>query len=252
MNYPNRGYASSLVDALKLAKLGLNRLHSDKDYQDIQSYIAKSTLDSLKAKGFAIESAKVLELGAGRGGHSLILNQRAKKFLATDLMENDLFKKVGIPFEIVDVMQPFPFEDNSFDFIYTASLIEHVSSPDNLLSETWRVLVPEGILFLSFPPFYSLAMVGGHMFKPFHFLGEKIAVKLTNFFRRRNYSSYAECFGDHGLYPLTITKAKELIERNNFTLQDTFTRMSEINTAIWPWFIKDLMTWHVCYIAVKN
>ena len=86
-------------------------------------------------------------------------------------------------------------------------------------------------MFLSFPPFYSLSMIGGHNFKPFHFLGERFAVFITNLYTGGNVRDYATCYGEFGLYPLTIGQVKELILTSEFILRDTYCRLSPINTG---------------------
>jgi SAM-dependent methyltransferase len=159
--------------------------------------------------------------------------------------------QLNIPFTSVDVSRPFPFESNTFDLIYCSSLIEHVANPDNLLSESWRVLKPGGNLYLSFPPFFSLALVGGHQFKPFHFLGERMAVRLTNLVHGSNYRNYGSAYGNFGLYPLTIDRVKNRLLAQRFLILDIFARMIPINTARLPGRLKDLLTWHVCYLTQK-
>lgn len=45
----------------------------------------------------------------------------------------------------------FPFEDNKFDSIVANQVFEHVFNPDDFLSETYRVLKPEGKLLMTVP-----------------------------------------------------------------------------------------------------
>ena len=238
-------------DVLRLLKLALFRFRSQENYQKMQSNIAKNSINELKQKGIDFFSANVLELGAGGGGYSKILNQESGAFIASDLQKDTWVDKLDIPFKPVDVLEPFPFESDVFDLIYCSSVIEHVANPDNLLKESWRVLKPGGVLFLSFPPFYSFALIGGHQFKPFHFLGERLAVRLTNLIYRSNYQDYASSFGTFGLHPLTIDRVKHLIISHQFQMLDIFTRLSPINTCRLPGLLKDLMTWHVCYLSQK-
>ena len=235
---------------LELVKLAFLRLRSPDDYRAMQRHIAEATIAELKVRGVDFSQSRVLELGAGFGGYSLPLHRASKSFVASDLKKDEFFDQTDVHFEYVDVLRPFPFDSCTFDFIYCSSLIEHVAEPATLLSESWRVLRPKGNLFLSFPPFFSLAMVGGHQFKPFHFLGERAAIRLTNLFRRDNFRDYARSFG-HGLYPLRIDQVKDLILENGFEILEIYTRMSAINTARWPGILKDLSTWHVCYLARK-
>jgi SAM-dependent methyltransferase len=247
----------AIIEAFKsglyLLKLAVNRGRSPADYVTMQRYIARSTVKALRERGVDLTQVSVLELGAGRGGYSAVLRRASKWLVATDLYHSPFLKETGVPFQTLDVLSPFPFRDHSFGLVYCSSLIEHVADPAKMLSEVWRVLEPGGYLFLSFPPFYSLAMVGGHTFKPFHFLGERIAVRIFNLCHDtavRDYTSCYETWG-WGLYPLMVDEVEAFIVDADFELVDIYTRMSPLNTAKLPGRLKDLLTWHVCYLAVK-
>lgn len=41
-----------------------------------------------------------------------------------------------------------PFENNTFDEVYTKNFFEHLTNPNKVLTEIWRVLKPEGRLIL--------------------------------------------------------------------------------------------------------
>jgi ubiquinone/menaquinone biosynthesis C-methylase UbiE len=49
----------------------------------------------------------------------------------------------------------FPFPDNTFNYCYSTSVLEHMSYPEKVLSEIARILVPGGKLYLSFPNKYA-------------------------------------------------------------------------------------------------
>ena len=102
---------------------------------------------------------------------------------------------------------------------------------------------------MSFPPFYSLAMVGGHHIKPFHFLGEHLGLFLHNKLRNANIASYASCCGAFGLYPLTIASVGRMIGEAGFRVSSVYPRMLPINTCRLPGILKDLATWHACFLA---
>ncbi len=234
---------------LKLIALGLKRFRSVEHYRALQAYLANGTLAEIEARGIKLAECDFLELAAGPGGYSTLFAQKARTFVANDLKPDIFFRKNKIPFVAFDVCAGFPFATGSFDLIYCSSLIEHLEEPLPMLSECRRVVRPAGHLFLSFPPFYSLAMVGGHQFKPFHLLGERLAVRLHNWLRTDDVQSYATCFGAFGLYPLTIDRVANLISEAGFEITGTYTRMSPINTSRLPGILKDLATWHVCYLA---
>ncbi len=42
-------------------------------------------------------------------------------------------------------------EDNSIDFITMNAVIEHINNPDNIFKEIWRVLKPNGLIFVRTP-----------------------------------------------------------------------------------------------------
>ena len=241
----------SLRNLFILATLGFCRFRSHDDYRQLQKFIAEENVYELEQKGIKFSQLRVLELASGAGGYSIVLNELAGSFTASDLYKNEFFNKSDIHFQTINALEKFPFEANSFDLIYCSSLIEHLCEPTNMIKESWRVLSSGGHLYLSFPPFYSLAMIGGHQFKPFHFLGENLSIKLTNRFKNLKIKSYATCDGSFGLHPLTIDQVKKMILACNFNIKDTFTRMSPINTACLPGVLKDLLTWHVCFLCQK-
>jgi SAM-dependent methyltransferase len=49
------------------------------------------------------------------------------------------------------VGEQMPFPDSSFDVIFSFQVLEHVRDPRRVLSESWRVLKPGGILYCNAP-----------------------------------------------------------------------------------------------------
>ena len=64
--------------------------------------------------------------------------------------------ELGIETVWADLDQPLPFEDDSFDVVVVAEVLEHIRFPEQLLSEAKRVLVPGGTLIGSVPNCYRL------------------------------------------------------------------------------------------------
>jgi ubiquinone/menaquinone biosynthesis C-methylase UbiE len=110
-----------------------------------------------------------------------------------------------------------------------------------LLREIHRVLKPNGLCYLSFPPFYSLN--GGHHFKPYHWLGERMALRM----RGGQHKSYAEAYGEWGPYVLTLRQAKQEIANAGFTNQSLNTRFMPINFAQWP-VLGEVLCWHAEFL----
>lgn len=96
----------------------------------------------LISRYFKQHPVRKLQLGAGR-------NLKAG-WLNTNWFPIPL-RRTGQIF--LDATAPFPFEDNSFDYIFSEHMIEHVPHPGGaaMLRECLRVLKPSGKLRLSTP-----------------------------------------------------------------------------------------------------
>src|SRR5690606_18460199 len=55
----------------------------------------------------------------------------------------------------LDVIQSpaesLPFEDNTFDFVHSNHVFEHLADPLTAAKEAWRVLKPGGVIFIEVP-----------------------------------------------------------------------------------------------------
>lgn len=222
------------------------------NYFNFQEFQAKEILNELKKRKIDTSKMNILELGAGLGGYSSVFKKDSKDLTINDISDPLILKiDPSLKFKKFDVTKKFPFKDNFFDFIFCCSLIEHIADPEKMLFEIRRVLKPSGYLYLSFPPFYT--PIGGHMFKPFHLLGEKVSLKIFNSLKKRNIKSYAAIHsGDvtFGLHKRTIRGVKKLLNKNQFKIKDIWTRFSFVNTAKIP-LVNEFLAWHVCFLC-KN
>src|SRR5918994_2691666 len=59
----------------------------------------------------------------------------------------------------LDATKPFPFNDNTFDYVYSEHMIEHISRRDAsfMLNECRRVLKPSGIIRIATPDLQVIA-----------------------------------------------------------------------------------------------
>lgn len=125
-----------------------------------QGYLLKNTL--------RYKFSSILDIGAGGGGASRFLAMKGKKVTAIGMNFNwygDLAKRDYPNIEVMDdvaVCEMKIIEDESIEAIWCAHTLEHVRNVGKALDEMFRVLKPEGLLFLSVPPF-SHDVVGGHI-----------------------------------------------------------------------------------------
>lgn len=97
-------------------------------------------------------SGRVLEIGTGTGYGVDIIAPRAEHFTTLDkfrspdlgvLPENVEFKEAIVP--------PLPFADDSFDYVVSFQVIEHIRRDRTFVAEVHRVLKPGGRFIVSTP-----------------------------------------------------------------------------------------------------
>jgi ubiquinone/menaquinone biosynthesis C-methylase UbiE len=104
---------------------------------------------------------KILELGHGNAGHVQFIFEQAEniKYYGLEMSELMFQEARQINRNYVSQKQAFfsiydgntiPFEDNSFNKVFTVNTIYFWQEPEKLLSEIYRVLLPKGILCITF------------------------------------------------------------------------------------------------------
>ena len=98
------------------------------------------------------ESTKVLDIGCSKGTALINFSKCSDnlELYGVDLREENL--PDNITFKECDLeKESLPFDDNTFDIVYSKSVLEHVFNTSNFISEAKRVLKPGG-LFLALTP----------------------------------------------------------------------------------------------------
>lgn len=162
------------------------RLKSYDAYIEYQIQEARRAIPFL-SKFFAIQNARVLEVGTGMGGKGIAYACAGMNVTAVDVDEKSLGHATGaaqkrhanIRFLAADGTR-LPFPGNFFDAVLLDSVIEHVRNPLALMQECVRVLRGDGIIFVVFPPYYG--PLSGHiddyvMIPWFHLLPRGIVEK---------------------------------------------------------------------------
>lgn len=87
-----------------------------------------------------------------------VLNLGCGNMILAYAINHDLMKREGVD-EVWDLnVLPWPWEDNSFDYVIAKAVLEHLQH-DLLTSmnELWRILAPEGIVEIKLPYWKSEA-----------------------------------------------------------------------------------------------
>jgi len=108
-------------------------------------------LELLKAE----KPGKILDVGAGEGALTKSLMQRGFDVEPCDL-NPEQFKIATKKCRKVDLNQPLPYSNESFDFVVCVEVIEHLYNPWFVISELRRVLKENGKLIISTPNILSI------------------------------------------------------------------------------------------------
>jgi len=103
------------------------------------------------------KGVKILDLGCGRGeflkgfircgldGHGVDRSTIAKSVCPeVEILQSDLEN------------EPLPYNDNSFDVVFSKSVLEHFYYPEKLVQEIYRILNPGGLVITMVPDWESV------------------------------------------------------------------------------------------------
>jgi len=115
------------------------------EYEAIQWFNNHCIEICLKMMGDICYGKKLIDLGCGRWGFEQDL---VRQLAPAEAVMLDIAGGEGIvEADACDA----PFLNNSFDVVICRELIEHVPSPEKLLSEIWRLLRPDGYALITTP-----------------------------------------------------------------------------------------------------
>lgn len=139
-------------------------LSEDRAIEQIELF--KSTVT--KFADFDFRNKKLLEIGAGVGTFLIVARKKysidaygiepsSNEFYSFDDVSSAILREYNLPEDIVvnGVAEKLPFPENSFDLIYSTNVLEHVSNPKKVLSESIRVLKAGGFLQFVIPNYFS-------------------------------------------------------------------------------------------------
>jgi len=134
-----------IYEDFKPQALAMSRRQFSKAYEDTASVADFQGETDLNQKCTTAilrntRGPKVLEVGAGRGYLSNLLNQKKFRVTASDIVIPDALKKryPEIDWRPANI-ENLPFKDNSFDTVITTHTLEHVQDLHRSIAEVRRV-----------------------------------------------------------------------------------------------------------------
>lgn len=98
------------------------------------------------------KTGSLLDIGCGRGDYLEAFSGLGFSVTGVDISKSASVDEKKFKVETADLEEEsLPFSDNSFDFVFCKSVIEHMKQPTNLMREALRVLKPGGIAVVMTP-----------------------------------------------------------------------------------------------------
>ena len=122
----------------------------ENDYpQKLCDYLIENYVGDSKNK------KRLLDIGSGKGNHLTGFARRGFDVRGIDKrLESKIASNYNV--QLCNIEEDsFPFKDNTFDVIFSKSVLEHVLNVDNFLLESLRVLKRGGIIILMVPDWVS-------------------------------------------------------------------------------------------------
>jgi SAM-dependent methyltransferase len=143
----------TFTDFEAAAETHLSPEHVEEKITAIQRYLP----------GYLTPEKKILEVGCGFGAFTVFC--RAMYGYLTCGIEPDTLAR-NLAHELAELAgvdcpienstgENLPFANQSFDFVYSSNVLEHVQDPARVLAESVRVLKPGGYLFFTYPNYCS-------------------------------------------------------------------------------------------------
>ncbi|HMR91046.1 MAG TPA: methyltransferase domain-containing protein [Chitinophagaceae bacterium] len=106
------------------------------------SYLVKDIKKAVEENA----SGDVLDIGCGNKPYESYFSQKVLSYTGCDVVQSSDAKV-----DVICEATSLAFEDNRFDTVFSTQVIEHVSDPQAMLHEAFRVMKNGGKLILSFP-----------------------------------------------------------------------------------------------------
>ena len=137
-----------------MAKNYLSVVYDEKSHP-YSDYPKKLCAYLFQSFGFE-KGMRMLEPGCGRGEFLKNFKDLGLDVVGVDASPEAIAFVDGLDIKLCDIEnEKLPFNDNTFDVIYSKSFIEHLYYPEKYLEEAYRVLKPNGILLTLVPDWES-------------------------------------------------------------------------------------------------
>ena len=183
-------------------------------------------------KKFNLKSnSKILELGCGRGEFLNEFSKLGMNSFGVDVSDYAINLCKNAEIKVLDITKnPLPYDDNSFDIVFSKSFIEHFYYPEQIFKDTLRVLKPSGI-------FINLTPEWNYIYKSFY----------EDFTHRTPFTkkSLKDIYLITGFSDVNVESFKQLpiLWYNNILIRHFLKILSEITRLLVPDYFRMKFKW---------
>lgn len=176
----------------------------------------------LAKKFSALKGKRALDIGCGDGALSYLLKSEGANIdaLECDPLRIKRAQKLVRGLKIKEgYNESLPYDDNSFDIIFSYDVMEHVTDYHKSLREIKRCLKKDGLFVIEMTPYYSL-ITGHHLFRyypfPFQFVPKWLVKKIMKTKRLSKIQNLETDFQTFlNLNKITVAKLKSELQRDS-------------------------------------
>jgi SAM-dependent methyltransferase len=188
------------------------------DYQDTLYTLEKKLNPKIRS---LIKDKIVIDFGCGFGEAAVCLAKSgAKKVYGIDIRDYPLACASELAREEKADAEFTMQAPEAADLVVSIDAFEHFSEPEEMLKLMKKLLVPDGVICMSFGPTWFHPM-GGHLFSVFpwaHLLfSEESLIKWRSDFKRDGAKKFYEVEG--GLNQMTIKRFESLVKKSGLKIK---------------------------------
>jgi len=109
-------------------------------------------VEQIRSRYFPTGQIKVLDVGASSGEFLESAREAGWEVQGVEPSIEGVEKAKAKGLDVIQSpAESLPFEDNTFDFVHSNHVFEHLADPLTAAKEAWRVLKPGGVIFIEVP-----------------------------------------------------------------------------------------------------
>lgn len=172
----------------------------------------------------SLKNSKILEIGCGMGTHAELLCKNVEDIDYTGIditkkaveLTKKRFELKNINGKVIQAdAESIPFENETFDYVWSWGVIHHSKNTESIITEIWRVLKPGGKCNIMI---YNKNSLRYYLYGGF-FKGIICGKLLTKTLYEINMEFTDGFFARH----FTKSELKNILEKNNFIIKNIYT-----------------------------